>query len=254
MDSKSLIVSLLLVFGALNSFADDHIDFSDPNLWIATQIEFKGMQQQQAFVAGMEKFARSRLGQKFPGTMALNWLMINGKNSATHGFIMAFPNQEARSKWNMAFWSGDSPEASKWMTIWSATVENSEERAFKRVASWGSVTSSNATIETIPFQTSNLLDFTKKFAKWMETKTAKKFKGMVSIHQCVYCGESEFNSLMTVSHNSAADLDEWGSIFATSEDADDWLSSSQEIALFAGNSLVYRLQSYPVNSSELLEK
>jgi len=251
MKNMGLIFCAILMGAMSIGNADDHVSFGDPNIWIAQQLEFKegGL---ETFQQGLSEFMQSDLGKKHPGNAYLNWLMINGENPATHGFVMTFPSIDALGRWNTAFWTGGSPEAAKWVQTFGASVESVRDVSFTRVASWGSVTSNNPLTETVPIYTEQLPLFVERFATWMGTKTAKKFNGSVAIHQCAYCGDSETNALLTVSHNSSAELDEWRTTFATSEEAATWFSEAMEISEFPGNSLIYRMASFPVNSKSLL--
>jgi len=48
-----------------------------------------------AVVAAMDKFAASPTGQAGPGTVILFQYIVNGESSATHNFVVNYPNLEA---------------------------------------------------------------------------------------------------------------------------------------------------------------
>lgn len=246
----TILVTTLLMTGSAN--ADNHISFEESNIWIATQLEFKQLGDDQKFAAALTNLMNSELGQKFPGTTSLNWLMVNGDNPKTHGLVNLFPSMAASSAWNSAFWTGASPEVATWLKVWSETVKSSREIAYSRVASWGSLTNPNPTSETIPFYTDNLPALVSRHEQWMQTKTARKFKGQVSIHQCAYCGDLENNALFVVSHNTSKELDEWRAIYRTSKDFASWIADANELAELANANLIYRMATFSVNSKELL--
>ena len=245
MHLSSLFGALCLITIASFASADDHIRFGDSNVWMAQQITFNEPSSQQRFLQGLDKFMDSKLGDRHPGTVSVNWLLANGENPATHGFLMSFPSLGARQEWSTEFFNGGSKAAGAWMQTWNAEVASVEATyMMTTIGAWGETSSSNPYTETVPFYTENMPAFVGRFQSWMETPTAAKFKGRVAIHSCIACGESGTNGLMTVTHNSGAEMDEWRNAFAGSEDGAAWLSSAVELADFPGNSLVYRLVSY----------
>ena len=48
-----------------------------------------------AVIAAMDKFAASATGQSGPGTVTLFQYVVNGESSATHNFVVNYPNLEA---------------------------------------------------------------------------------------------------------------------------------------------------------------
>lgn len=214
-------------------------------VWVAQTLEFKPGGSDR-FIAGLNRFMASELGQKTPGNVALNWLSVNGTDQATHGMVMTFPSMEAFQKWNTTFWLDPvhATDRLEWGNVWTATVEKSNERMMTSIQSWGPASSDYRYTEWVPLDTTQLGEVADTLDKFLNTPDGKKFKGRVTLVECLFCGESQMSGAIAVAYRDMAEMDAWRAIYSQSEDFANWADRMNEVATFLGNSLIVNLQRF----------
>jgi hypothetical protein len=218
---------------------------SSAPVWTVQSLEFKpGMNQH--FIAGLNAFMATDLGKQAPGGVALNWVAVNGADRATHGMVMSFPSMKAFQDWNQTFWLDPKYAADRlvWGDVWQSSVQSVSERMMTNLQTWGDPAADNRYTEWVPLYTTRIGDVVQAMDDFLKTPGGKKFKGRVSVAQCVFCGESNMNAALVVSYSDMAEMDAWVDARSSSPDFNKWVSRMSEISTFVGNSLVVNLQRF----------
>lgn len=214
--------------------------------WNALEVEVKPGKYEE-LQSGLDDLMNSPLGKMFPGSVELNWHLNNGENPATHGIINLFPSMVASNEWGAAFWS---PEATstreKWIETLNSTTDVVRDMSFIQIANWQPDANSQdyPYVEYVPMQTTDTRVVIQALNKFIKTSDGQKFPGLVSLHQCNYCGESDTNSALIVQFKNVQDLENWYEITLNSNDFAIYLSEVRESATFLGNSLVLVLNTW----------
>jgi hypothetical protein len=214
--------------------------------WTVLEVEIKSGKYDE-LQEGLDTLMTSPLGKMFPGSVELNWHLNNGENPATHGIVNLFPSMVASNEWGAAFWSPEAEEVrEQWIDTLSATTNSVRDMSFIQVANWqpDEDTQEYPYVEYVPMQTLDYQVVIEALNKFIKTNDGKKFPGLVSLHQCNYCGESETNSALIVQFKNVQDLESWSEITLNSSDFASYLSEVREGATFLGNSLVLVLNTW----------
>ena len=214
--------------------------------WTALEIEVKPGKYEE-LQAGLDELMNSSVGKMFPGAVELNWHLNNGENPSTHAIVNLFPSMVASNEWGAAFWSPDASDIrEKWFDTLNATSDVVRDMSFIQIANWQPDENSQdyPYVEYVPMQTTDTRVVIEALNKFIKTSDGQKFPGLVSFHQCNYCGESETNSALIVQFKNVEDLENWYEITINSNDFAIYLSDAREAATFLGNSLVLVLNTW----------
>ena len=214
--------------------------------WNALEVDVKPGKYEQ-LQQGLDELMNSPIGKMYPGSVELNWHLNNGENPATHAIVNLFPSMVASNEWGAVFWS---PEATSIREKWFDTLNDSadvvRDMSFIQIANWQPEENPQdyPYVEYVPMQTTDTRAVIEALNKFIATDDGKKFPGLVSMHQCNYCGESETNSALIVQFKDVMDLESWYEITTTSDAFAEYLRDAREGADFLGNSLVLVLSTW----------
>ena len=231
-------VTLLSLLLSLNLFALP--------TWNVLEIEVKP-EKYQELQEGLDELMNSPLGKMYPGSVELNWHLNNGDNPATHAIVNLFPSMVSSSEWGAAMWSPEAePYREKWFDTLNDTAEVVRDMSFIQIANWQPDENPQdyPYVEYVPMQTTDTRTVIEALNKFIATDDGKNFPGLVSMHQCNYCGESDTNSALIVQFKDVKDLESWYEITNSSDAFAEYLRDVREGATFLGNSLVLVLNTW----------
>ena len=231
-------VTLLSLLLSLNLFALP--------TWNVLEIEVKSGKYQE-LQEGLDELMNSPLGKMYPGSVELNWHLNNGDNPATHAIVNLFPSMVSSSEWGAAMWSPEAePYREKWFDTLNDTAEVVRDMSFIQIANWQPDENPQdyPYVEYVPMQTTDTRTVIEALNKFIATDDGKNFPGLVSMHQCNYCGESDTNSALIVQFKDVKDLESWYEITNSSDAFAEYLRDVREGATFLGNSLVLVLNTW----------
>ena len=231
-------VTLLSLLLSLNLFALP--------TWNVLEIEVKPGKYQE-LQEGLDELMNSPLGKMYPGSVELNWHLNNGDNPATHAIVNLFPSMVSSSEWGAAMWSPEAePYREKWFDTLNDTAEVVRDMSFIQIANWQPDENPQdyPYVEYVPMQTTDTRTVIEALNKFIATDDGKNFPGLVSMHQCNYCGESDTNSALIVQFKDVKDLESWYEITNSSDAFAEYLRDVREGATFLGNSLVLVLNTW----------
>ena len=229
MKNSSLFLALLLVSS-----------FSFGSNW--SVYEFQAKQSEAPSVAAaLDKFMQSDVGKSMPGAVHLNATLFGGTSSATHAFVLLFPDLSTQMKWQETVPASQAgQEFAATMDELAVPVANWSNLMLK---SWGTASNKDRFFQVTRFYTADPMAVLAAQEKLMADPSMADFPGQVGLSQTGFGTRLGANGatathVFTVGFESIEEMENWGNYLNTQPAWGEYLQSLNGVVTPMGTELV----------------
>jgi hypothetical protein len=199
--------------------------------------------------AAADTLMKSKTGKSFPGRLFLQVNVADGDNPATHAFVPVYETAAASEDFRAKL-----QQAPAWKAFQGTMNELTQPVSnvmYRTIERWGDISDDDVVWRIHSFDVEEPAAFRAAIAKFLSSKTGKKFPGQVFLSSVVAGGITPVSHVLSVGYASEAEIEAWEQKIQRSDDWSSYLEESGKAAEYLGNSMIRTLKTWGASLDEV---